>query len=75
RLFVFYSLVYAGFVAINLLAPQWMEIKTILGMNLAVLYGFGLIVLAIIMGLIYNHMCGRLEDAMNAPAQTTEAAK
>jgi uncharacterized membrane protein (DUF485 family) len=35
------------------------------GINLAVLYGFGLILLAIIMGVIYNAMCARAEDQMN----------
>jgi len=74
-LFIFYSLVYAGFVAINVFKPQWMEIKTLMGMNLAVLYGFGLIILAIVMGLIYNHLCGRLEDTLNQPASNSEASK
>jgi hypothetical protein len=35
------------------------------GLNLAVVYGFGLIFLAIIMGLIYNVICTRAEDRMN----------
>ena len=33
--------------------------------NLAIVYGFGLIVLAIVMGFIYNAMCSKLEDKMN----------
>jgi uncharacterized membrane protein (DUF485 family) len=35
------------------------------GLNLAIVYGFGLIVLAIIMGLIYNHLCTKKEDELN----------
>jgi uncharacterized membrane protein (DUF485 family) len=33
--------------------------------NLAIVYGFGLIVLAIIMGFIYNAMCTKLENQLN----------
>ena len=68
-LFLFYCVVYAGFVVLNTLSPTTMESPGILGMNLAVTYGFGLIVLAIVMGLIYNAICGRMEDRMNAPAE------
>jgi uncharacterized membrane protein YciS (DUF1049 family) len=35
------------------------------GLNLAVVYGMGLIILAIIMGIIYNNMCTKAEDQMN----------
>ncbi len=68
-LFLFYCVVYAGFVALNALAPMTMELPFWFGQNLAVTYGFGLIVLAIVMGLIYNAICGRMEDRMNAPAE------
>lgn len=64
--FLFYCLVYAGFVALNALSPTTMELPAVFGLNLAVTYGFGLIVLAIVMGLIYNAICGRMEDRMNA---------
>ena len=39
----------------------------ILGLNLAVVYGMGLIVLAIVMGLVYNQMCTKKEDELNGP--------
>lgn len=68
-LFLVYCAIYGGFVALNTLAPTAMERPGILGMNLAVTYGFGLIVLAIAMGLVYNAVCGRMEDRMNAPAE------
>ena len=64
-LFGVYSLIYLGFVLINTLAPKLMAKEIIGGVNLAVVYGFGLIVLAIVMGLIYNVMCTRAEDKMN----------
>lgn len=64
-LFVVYSLVYVGFVAITVLSPKTLSLSTILGLNLAGLYGFGLIVLAILMGLAYNHICTGLEKKLN----------
>jgi uncharacterized membrane protein (DUF485 family) len=64
-LFGVYSLIYLGFVLINLISPQLMAAEILGGINLAVLYGFGLILLAIVMGVIYNAMCARAEDQMN----------
>ena len=65
-LFGVYSLIYAGFVLINTFNPKLMGAEVFSGLNLAVVYGFGLIVLAIIMGLIYNVICTRAEERMNA---------
>ncbi len=67
RLFIFYALVYAGFVAINLIDPKIMETKVAFGLNLAVVYGMGLIVLSLIMALIYNRMCAKREVEMQEP--------
>lgn len=64
-LFGFYSLIYAGFVFINTLTPKAMGAEVLFGLNLAVVYGFGLIILAIVMGVLYNHYCTRLEDRLN----------
>lgn len=64
-LFAIYGLVYAGFVAINTFSPSTMGQIALAGLNLAVVYGFGLIILAIVMGLIYNVICSRAEDRMN----------
>jgi uncharacterized membrane protein (DUF485 family) len=65
QLFIGYCAVYAGFVVINTLKPKALEAPGLFGTNLAVTYGFGLIVLAIVMGLIYNAICTRLEDRAN----------
>ncbi|NTV77604.1 MAG: AAA family ATPase, partial [Clostridiales bacterium] len=35
------------------------------GQNLAIIYGFGLILLAIIMGFIYNYICTQMENEIN----------
>jgi uncharacterized membrane protein (DUF485 family) len=65
-LFLSCCVVHAGFVALTTMSPTTMERPGLLGLNLAVTYGFGLIVLAIVMGLIYNAICGRMEDRINA---------
>jgi uncharacterized membrane protein (DUF485 family) len=74
RLFIAYALVYAGFVAINTVKPKLMGMEVALGQNLAVVYGMGLIVLAIVMGLVYNHMCTKKEDELNKP-ESDESTK
>ncbi len=70
-MFLLYAAVYAAFVAINLLKPLWMEKIVLFGLNLAVIYGFGLIAFALVLALIYNHMCG----AHEAGSKTAEAGK
>ena len=64
-LFIVYTLVYIGFVVIGLVDPELLGLHVIGKQNLAIIYGFGLIVLAIVMGFIYNALCTRLEDKMN----------
>jgi len=63
-MFIPYALVYATFVLINLVKPVAMETIVVFGLNLAVVYGVGLIILALVMALIYNQMCGRQEHTM-----------
>ncbi len=65
RLFFFYALVYAGFVLIGVGRPELMGLRIIWGLNLAIVYGFGLILLAIIMGFLYHLACSRLEAKLN----------
>lgn len=64
-MFFIYVLIYAGFIVINVANPKAMELIMFAGLNLAVVYGFGLIVLAIVMGIIYNHLCTKKEDELN----------
>ena len=68
-LFGVYSFIYAGFVFINTWAPKAMETKVLFGLNLAVFYGFFLIILAIVMGIIYNHYCTKMENKLNKKAE------
>jgi uncharacterized membrane protein (DUF485 family) len=64
-LFFVYTIIYSGFVFIGLTKPGLMGLEIIGGQNIAIIYGFGLIALAIIMGFIYNYFCTKLEDKMN----------
>ena len=66
KMFIVYAVIYAGFVAINVINPILMEMEIIFGLNLAVVYGFGLIIVALIMALIYNSMCNRREASLSS---------
>ena len=53
-LFAAYTLLYLGFVFINAFSASTMEIVVFAGLNLAIVYGFGLIIAAIVMAFIYG---------------------
>ncbi|MGD9126357.1 MAG: DUF485 domain-containing protein [Planctomycetia bacterium] len=65
-MFILYAIVYAGFVVINTVKPVLMEKEIMLGLNLAVVYGFGLIIFALILALIYNCLCKAQERAVES---------
>ncbi len=69
-MFALYGLVYAGFVGINLVRPSMMETVVVAGLSLSVVYGFGLIILALVMALIYNHFCTAKEFKLNKPGES-----
>jgi uncharacterized membrane protein (DUF485 family) len=64
QMFAFYTVFYAGFVAINLLSPLTMATIVVAGLNLATVYGMALIVLALVQALIYNRKCHRKEQEL-----------
>ena len=74
-MFIFYSLFYAGFVFINLYDPLLMEATVFMGLNLATVYGFALIVVALIQALVYDALCRSRERAAEVPAVILEGAK
>jgi uncharacterized membrane protein (DUF485 family) len=55
-LFTIYLIVYAGFVFLNAFAPEQMEATPIAGLNIAILYGFALIIGAIVLSGIYGFL-------------------
>ncbi|MFC1946865.1 DUF485 domain-containing protein [Chloroflexota bacterium] len=56
-----FSIVYAIFILICVISPKTMA-NSVGSLNVAVAYGFGIIVLAIIQALIYNFFCSRKEN-------------
>ena len=73
-MFIAYAIIYAGFVVINIWKPLLMEKIIFSGLNLAVIYGFGLIIIALILALIYNHLCQKKEKefSMNSEEKGEE---
>ncbi len=56
-----YTLIYSGFILINVIKPKIM--KTDVGsLNVAIIYGFGLIITALVQAFIYNIICNRMEE-------------
>lgn len=60
-MFFIYSVIYSVFIIINVVNPKLMGLD-IGSLNLAIVFGFGLIILALIMALLYNALCGWVEE-------------
>lgn len=58
-LFAVYLAVYGGFVGVSAFAPDSMKALMPGGVNLAVAWGFALIVLALVLALVYGWLCRR----------------
>lgn len=56
-LFLIYFAIYASFVGVNAIRPDMMELTPLFGMNLAILYGLALIVIAMVLSLVYCWLC------------------
>jgi uncharacterized membrane protein (DUF485 family) len=56
-LFFVYLVLYGGFVLVSAFAPAVMETTLLAGVNLAILYGFGLILAAFVLALVYGWLC------------------
>ena len=61
-LFFVYLALYVGFVCINAFKADLMDKTAVAGLNLALVYGFALIVIALVLALIYGALC-RTEPA------------
>lgn len=73
-MFSFYLLLYGGFIVINVVDPKLMGID-IGSLNLAIVYGFSLIIIALIMALIYNYQSAKFEKRYNKKDQEKESSK
>jgi uncharacterized membrane protein (DUF485 family) len=58
-LFVVYLAMYGGFMAWNVISPSSMATPVLLGMNLAIVYGFGLIIAALGLAIAYAILANR----------------
>jgi uncharacterized membrane protein (DUF485 family) len=62
-LFAVYVLLYAGFMALAAFWPDLMAQATPLGsVNLAIMYGMGLILAALVLALVYMFLCRAREE-------------
>lgn len=68
-LFAVYLLIYGGFVGLAAFSPATMEKLPAAGVNLAIWYGFGLIIAAFAMALLYGWLC-RSEPARPEPGDS-----
>lgn len=70
-MFMLYGIVYVGFVLINVFRPSLMA-DDIGALNLAIVYGFGLIFFALMLAFVYNAICTAAEEELNMPATIDE---
>ncbi len=56
-LFMVYVACYGGYMVLSAFRPEWMKREVLAGVNLAVVYGFGLIVAALALALVYLNRC------------------
>jgi len=63
KMFILYVVVYAGFILINTIDPKLMGTE-LFKENLAIFYGIGLIIYALILAIIYNYLCTKKENEM-----------
>lgn len=68
-LFFVYLLFYGGFVGLSAFAPSSMEWTPLPGINLAIIYGFLLIILALLLALIYGLVCNAEGDRRQGDGQ------
>ena len=74
-LFGIYLLLYGGFIVINLFATDLMELTPFAGVNLAIWYGFGLIVAAILLAFIYGVTGADANETSNEVPEKKEVSK
>lgn len=56
-LFLIYLAIYAGYVGLNAFRRDLMDLTPLWGLNVAVLYGLALIVIAMALALVYSWIC------------------
>ncbi len=69
-LFAVYLVFYGGFVLLAAFSPDSLAVLPWAGVNLAIWYGFGLIVAALLLALVYGWVCRSDEVAPRADRDT-----
>jgi len=64
-LFFIYLLFYGGFVYFSAFRSEAMAGHAFAGVNIAVVYGFGLIVVALVLALIYLKLCVHVDESQD----------
>lgn len=65
-LFFVYLLAYAGFMGLSAIAPQVMAAPALWGVNVAILYGLGLILGAVLLAVVYMIACRMISRRFHA---------
>lgn len=64
-----YGVIYIAFIVINVAWPKAMGVIVVAGLNLAIVFGFALIVIAFLMALFYNWACTRHEKSFEGEGE------
>jgi len=65
-MFAAYTPIYLAFILISVISPSFMA-KDVGSLNVAIVYGFGIIILAIIQAVFYNAICSNKEKHDHKP--------
>lgn len=80
KLFFVYLVLYLGFVFASAFAASTMEREAVAGLNLAIVYGFALIIGALLMAFLYGALCkaepieATQPSGTNTPDEASNAA-
>jgi uncharacterized membrane protein (DUF485 family) len=66
-LFAVYLAFYSGFVLLAAFSPEMLARSPFAGVNLAIWYGFALIVVALVLALVYGWVCRSDGSSSDAP--------
>ena len=69
-LFFVYLALYGGFVFLSAFSPDTMEATPVAGVNVAIMYGFFLIIAAVVLSLVYGLVC----DGNDTPGSASPKA-
>jgi uncharacterized membrane protein (DUF485 family) len=63
---LFYGIIYVAFIVLNVVVPKGMGTIVVAGLNLAIVYGFALIIIAFLLALVYNWACTKHEKSIES---------